>query len=181
MTLENHFNFIEETEGKEGVEKVEKELEKLGCPLKYEEIKNFHWYSEKLDDAILFVAKRIFNWDDDKIRESGKWGAKISYITRIMMKYFVSIERVFREVNNYWRKYHTCGNLIPVQIKEKERNLILELKDFNNVAPEHYRYLEGYFWQIGSCLLPKENLRIKIKETDCFFEGKDIHRFKVEW
>lgn len=179
LALENHFNFILEKEGREGLKKLEEGLEKLGCPLKYEEIKNFQWYPRKIDEAMYLVIRRVFGWKDEVWRESGKWGAKISYITRIMMRYFVSIERVFRETSNYWRKYYPVGNLEPVEINKEERYLILELKNFNTVCPEHCRYWEGYFWQIGSYVLPKENL--KVEEINCIFRGGDLHRFKVSW
>lgn len=179
LALENHFSFILKKEGKEGVKKVEEGLAQLGYPLKYEEIKNFQWYPRIMDEAIYFVIKRVLGWEDEVFRESGRWGAKVSYITRIMMKYFLSIERVFREVSNYWRKYYTIGKLEPVEINLKERYLILELKDLPIICPEHCRYWEGYFWQVGAYVLPKEDL--KLWETDCIFRGSNAHRFKATW
>ena len=179
LALENHFNFILKKEGQEGVKKVEEGLEALGYPIRYKEIRNFQWYPRIMDEAIYFVIKRVLGWDDERFRESGKWGAKISFITRIMMKYFVSIEQVFREVGNYWRKYYNLGILEPVEINLKERYLIIELKDFPLICPEHCRYWEGYFWQVGAYVLPKKSL--KLWETDCIFKGGNSHRFKAIW
>jgi len=130
----------------------------LGYSLKYEEIKNFQWYPRIMDEAIYFVIKRVFGWDDEVFRESGEWGAKISFIARIMMKYVVSIERAFKETSNYWRKYYTVGELKPVEINKKERYLIIEVKNLPIICPEHCRYREGYFRQVCAYVLPKENL-----------------------
>ncbi len=179
LALENHFNFILKKYDQEQVKKLEDGLAKLGYPLKHHQIENFKWYPRKIDEAIYFVLKRILSWEDETFRESGKWGAKISYITRIMMRYFVSIERVSREISNYWRKYYTIGHLKPKELNIKERYFILELEDFPIVCPEHCRYWEGYFWQVGSYVLPKENL--KLWEIDCTFKGGNVHRFKATW
>ncbi len=179
LALENHFKFILEKYGPEEVKRLEEGLAKLGYSLKHQEIENFKWYPRKIDEAIYFVLKKMLNWEDEIFRESGKLGAKISYITRVMMRYFVSLERIFQEVGNYWRKYYTVGHLKPVELSLKERYFILELEDFPIVCSEHCRYWEGYFWQITSHVLPKENL--KLWETGCPLKGAKVHRFKATW
>jgi len=178
LTLENYFSFILEKEGEEGVRRVEDGLAQLGYPLKHKEIKNFQWYPRIMDEAMYFATKRVLNWGDEVFRESGTWGPRVSYITRIMMKHLISIERVFREVSNYWRKYYTVGNLVPIEISTEEKYLIIEL-DIPVVCPEHCRYWEGYFWQVGAFVLPKEDF--KLWETDCMLKGSNVHRFKATW
>jgi hypothetical protein len=109
----------------------------------------------------------------------GQWAAKISFLARIMMRYFVSIERVAKEVGKYWRKAHSAGFLEVEEINKKEHFMIVALKDFNTITRAHCLYLEGYFWQIASYILPKENL--KSKEIECPFQGGKIHKFKISW
>ncbi len=179
LALENHFNFILEKEGMERVKEVEERLNELGYPLRYKEIKSFQWYPRIIDEAIYFVIKKTLAWNDEKFRESGKWGAKVSFITKIMMRYFLSIEEIFAEINNYWRKYYTIGNLEPKEINLKEKYLVFELKNFPILFPEHCRYWEGYFWQVASYVLPKEKL--KLTETECTFKGGKTHQFKGTW
>jgi hypothetical protein len=53
LALENHFNFILEQEGKEGVKKVEEGFKKLGYPLRHEEIENFKWGGKKILKKLL--------------------------------------------------------------------------------------------------------------------------------
>jgi len=180
LALENHFNFILEKEGEEGVKKIEKGLEKLGYSLKYEEIKNFQWYPRIMDEAIYFVIKRVFGWDDEVFRESGEWGAKISFIARIMMKYVVSIERAFKETSNYWRKYYTVGELKPVEINKKERYLIIEVKIFPlfvlNIVVIGKAISDKY--ALMSC---QKKIYLRLWETDCIFKNGKLHRFKAVW
>ena len=42
-SLKEDLRFILIKEGEEGLKRVEEELEKLGYPLKHNEIKTFHW------------------------------------------------------------------------------------------------------------------------------------------
>jgi hypothetical protein len=64
------------------------------------------------------------------------------------------------------------------KFQEKEHYLELVLRDFSG-HPSFCRVLEGYFWQIISYVLPKENL--KVEEIECPFSGGKAHRFKVSW
>ena len=178
MALKEDLRFVLEKEGLEGLKKVENEMEKWGYPLKYKEIKDFQWYPENRN-LVLFVIQKTLDWSDEDMREMGRWVAKISFLARLMMKYFVSLHRVAQEVNNYWRKAHTTGLLEVAKLDEKEHILILELKHFNTIHPAHCRYLEGYFWQIASYVLPKESLRVK--ELECGLFANKSHKFKISW
>lgn len=179
VALKNNFEFVLEKKGKEGLKKVERALEKLGFPLKYQELKSFQWLPEKMNLILLLVIRRTFNWNDEMMREMGRWTARASIITRIMMKYFVSFDRVSKEVSKYWRKYHTFGSLEPEALNEKEKYAILVLTGYNFVDPSHCRYMEGYFYQIASYIFPEENL--KVEEIECILSDGKTHRFKITW
>jgi predicted hydrocarbon binding protein len=177
--LKNKFKFVLEEKGEEGVLQVEKELEKLGYPIKLKEIKTFDFYPTKIDIFLLNIIKNIFNLSDEKIVEIGKHSAKISLIVKIMMKYFSSIERVAEEVGNYWKKHHTQGNLRKEKVDLQKKEIILVLENFIG-HPLYCRYLEGFFWQIASyVILDIKNL--KVKEIECVFNGSNFHKFKITW
>lgn len=178
LSLKNDFDFILAEKGEEGLRKVEREMARLGYPLKYRGLEDFQWYDEKMN-LILHVSQKVFDWDDEMMREMGRWTAKISFITRVMMRYFVSLERVIRELGKYWGRYHTTGRLVPEEMDEKRRHLTLVLKDFSPGYPAPCRYLEGYFYQIASYLVPQEKL--EVRETGCAFRGGKEHRFRVTW
>lgn len=178
VALKGKLHFVLEKKGKKGLKKVEKELEKLGYPLKFKDLKSFQWYPEKLDYLLIVTIKNIFNFDDEIIHEMGRFNAKVSLVAKIMMRYFVSVERVAQEVGNYWARYRTVGKLETEEVNEKERYLILVLKDFTG-HPVYCRYLKGYFWQIASYVVPKEKL--EVKEIECVFKGNKVHKFKFSW
>jgi hypothetical protein len=173
------FQYVFKKEGKEGIEKLEKEMASFGFPLKFKEIKKFEWYDEKINFLLFLILEKIFHWKEEDFREMGRFGARVALITKIMMRYFVSLERIGKEVGKYWRKYHTLGDLKTEKIDEKERIVILSLENFEHGFSSHCRYLEGYMWQIVSYIVPKENL--KVTEVECQFEGGKRHLFKITW
>jgi len=178
IALKDDFEFIRKKRGEEGVQIIEQEMERLGYPLKYKEIKSFKWYPEKMN-LLLFVAQKIFEWDNETMREMGRFGAKVSIMSRIMMRYFISIQGLIKVATDYWGRYHSTGNLVPIEVNKKQRYGILEIRNFTACYPSHCRYLEGYFWQIVSYVLPKQNL--KVEEIACEFKGDKVHRFKITW
>ena len=85
------------------------------------------------------------------------------------------MKRLAKEIGNYWRKYYTKGLLEIEQLNEKERYLVVVLKDFE-IIPPHVFLLKGYFYQIASYLLPQKNLKVETIEKD-----KKMVKFKISW
>jgi hypothetical protein len=165
--------FILEKLGEESLRKVEKEMVDLGYSLKYEEIEKYQWYPVQMDALFLILSKEIFNWGEKEMWEWGRWAAKTHFLTKMMIKYFVSKELLAKNANKSWRKYYTRGELI-FTFKEKEGKV--ELKDFV-IHPDHLSYLTGYLYQIASLVMPPENLKLEpIKTSDL-----DHHFFQLSW
>jgi hypothetical protein len=145
----------------------------LGYSLKYEEIEKYQWYPVQMDALFLILSKEIFNWGEKEMWEWGRWAAKTHFLTKMMIKYFVSKELLAKNANKSWRKYYTRGELI-FTFKEKEGKV--ELKDFV-IHPDHLSYLTGYLYQIASLVMPPENLKLEpIKTSDL-----DHHFFQLSW
>jgi hypothetical protein len=177
-SLREDFEFIKMKKGKEGLEKIEKALREMGFSLKRSEIKFYQWYPWKNNILLLVLAQKIFNWDEETFREWGRFNAKISFLAKLIMRFFVSLEKLIEGAPIYWKRYFTRGELEIKEVNKKERYIILDLKDFPT-HPLFCRELEGYFWQIISYVLPKENL--KVKEIECPFQGGKIHKFQISW
>jgi len=169
-------NFILKKEGKEGLEKIEEFFEKV-CLIKYQEIANFKWYPLSYYIIFLFLVKRIFNWDDKTIKEMGANAIKISSITRMMMRYFISARRCLKESPFYWKKYFTAGSLGFSDYNEEKRYLLMIIKDF----PGHQVwccYFEGVLETIGSFMFHHP----QSQEIECGLKkGNNTHVFKVTW
>lgn len=178
FSLREDLEFLKAKKGEDGLEKILQTMKELGYPLEPEKIKNFDWYPWYQNILLIVLAQRVFNWGKEEFREWGLFSAQISFMAKLIMKFFVSIDRVLKGANDYWRRYFSEGK-IEVEVFDKTQHLIiLNLKDF----PTHQLFcweLEGYFWQVASYVLPKENLRVE--EIECPFSGQKDHKFKISW
>lgn len=165
--------FVLDKKGEEGLRQVEQAMADLGVFLKYEDIEKYQWYPVKADVFFLILSKKIFNWDKEKMWQWGRWAAKTHFLTKMMIKYFVSKELLAKSANRNWRKYYTRGELSFTFEKNKGK---VELKDFI-IHPDHIDYLTGYLYQIASLVMPPKHLKLEPVET-----GKlDYHLFNLSW
>ncbi len=179
IALQDYFDFVKEKEGSEGLARLEKELENLGLKVNSKNLKKFAWYPESYDELIALTAQKIFGWQDETLREVGRWMAKTSLIRRIMARYFISVEKIIEDLQEYWRKFHLTGNLKVEKYDPKNKELLLALENFQAGHQVHCRIVEGYIHQIASYIVQPEN--IKIQEKECVFKGGSRHLFKVKW
>jgi hypothetical protein len=172
--------YVKEKKGQEGAELLKKRMEELGNPIDYGKIKTFDWYPVGLRAVSLLVIQEVFGWGDKEISEMGNLAPKYSFIVRLIMGHLLSIAKVFQESPKYWKKHYTVGKLETVKLDEKEKYLILHLKDFK-VHPILCTYLfeDGYFLRIGQYVL--ENPKITSRETKCMFRGDSHHECLIKW
>lgn len=171
--------FIIKEKGEESLHQIEEEMKKLGHPLIFKEIKKFEWYPIKTYLLFLLVAKNLFNWSDDEIRKGGSFAPKVSSITKMIFRYFISTKRIVYEADNYWKKYYTRGKIVPLEYNDKEKFGIFELQDFYG-HPVFCRHLEGFFRQILAFNIGEKNTK-EVKEIECVFHGGKCHKFYFAW
>lgn len=176
--LYSHFQYIKLKKKEEGVKAVEKKLAELNYPLKFNEIKILDWYPEGLSHLILLVSKEIFNWNDSEIFEMGRTAPQYSLVVKVLMKYFLSIEEVFRQAPRSWKKHVDKGELETYEFNGKKQYVILRLKDYK-FHPIGCIYKKGYFTRLAEYILP--NKKIIVKETKCVHKGDSFCEFLVKW
>jgi hypothetical protein len=160
FSFKEDLDFIKAKEGQEGIKKIEAALKGLGYPLKYEEIRSYHWYPWKQNLLVLVLAQKIFKWDDQSYRELGRFDAKVSFMAKLMMKFFVSLEQLLKEASNYWRRYFSQGRL-EIETFDKKRHLvIISVEDFLG-HPVFCRELEGFFGKPPPMSSQKKILKFK--------------------
>ena len=172
------FEYVKESMGKNGLNLLKKRMEALGKPIDYENMKTTEWYPLGLRVISLLIIKEVFNWEDKDIEEMGKTAPKLSLIMKMLMKTFLSIERSFREIANYWKKHYSVGRLVPVDIDMKRKHTFFHLKNFK-IHPILCPYLIGYFYTVADFILKSK--KVTIEETKCAFKGDAYHEFSVKW
>lgn len=176
--LQTHAVYIRHKQGDEGVKMLEEKLKELGHPLKFEEVKPLSWYSEALSILIMVAAKDIFNWTDADIFEMGNMAPKSSFIVKLFIKYFVSLQKCFEQVPEHWRKNADYGEMEAHELNEKEKYVILWVKNSKS-HPVSCIYRAGYFLRIAQFVIKSK--KITIEETKCMFKGDPYHEYIIRW
>lgn len=179
VVLKTDEEYILKEKGKKGLEELEKRLEELGHPIKYDQIKTMDFYPVGLRILSLLAIKEVFNFSDEEIRKMGTFATKMSLIIRLFTKYFLSIRRVvMKESPKMWSKHWTIGKLVPVKLDEKQKYAVIRVEEFD-LHPLYCIYLEGYFAGIVQMLAKAS--KIDSRETKCSFKGDPYHEFTVKW
>ncbi len=156
---------------------MEEELEKLGQPIKYEKIKTMAFYPIGLRPISLLAIKKVFNWGNQKIREMGTCAPKVSLIIKFFIQYFLSARKTFEQVPRMWRKHYTIGDLMPVELNEEKKFLILRLKNIS-LHPILCCYLSGYFSTVVEIVM---KAKVICQETKCSFRGDQYQEYLFKW
>jgi hypothetical protein len=175
--MKGHAKFIMKEKGKEGVERVEKELQKMGYDFDYDKLKKLKFYPLNLYCTELLVIKKIFNYNNEKFKEIGEFNCKTSLLVRLFMKYFVSLARMAEQAPLFWGKYFTVGNTKVTECREKEKRVILRIEDFHT-TPLLCEVARGFFSGLCQMIVGREG---ECKEIKCTHRGDDCHEFLFEW
>jgi len=176
--LKNDGDFVLKEKGKEGIEKLEKELEKLGCPIKYGKINQFDFYPAGMRIISLLAIKKTFGWTDEKIEELGAYAMQVSWVIKLFTKYFFSIEKTLKEAPKIWSKYFTIGELEVEKYDFEKNYVILKVKNFN-LHPIYCICLKGVL--LGVIKMVVKSKKIICEEIECLFKNGKDHEFLIKW
>jgi hypothetical protein len=168
-------DYIFQKYGKEGVEKFEKEMEKLGYPISFDKIRPAHWYSEALNVLSYLVAKELFGWPD--LFEIGYNSPVFSFGVKVFVK-FLPLSLFLKQIPNIWKKFMDFGSLEVSEYNEKENCIILNLKGYK-FHPLMCSYYKGFFLRMAEFLVKSE--KIEIEEKKCIYKGDSYHQWEIKW
>jgi len=177
MGMKTHADFVLKEEGPEGLKKLEKAMHDAGVPVKYEELKRMSFYPLGWEALTLEMMKELFDYDDQKFREVGRFHCKTSWIVKLFMKYFFSLQRMSKEVPKVWQKYFTVGQLKLVDFNEEEKYIRLRVENFT-FHPAHCQILAGALSTVLGMMVKGE---VEAEEKKCTYKGDDFHEYIVTW
>jgi len=178
VNFKNDSEYVLLKEGEQGLKKVEKELEKLGTPINYKEIKNTDFYPVGLRIISLLAIKKVLSWDDREIKKLCSFAVGVSLIIKLYMKFFYSLPKMVKMSSKIWNEYFTRGVFKVVDYDEEKKWAILRIEEFN-LHPVFCCCLEGYLGNIIKMIVGVKE--ITCEETKCFFKGEKNHEFLVKW
>ena len=169
--------FVLKEEGKEGLKKLEDATVSLGYSVNYKDIKRMNFYPLVSLAVLFLLIKKLFNYNDEKLQEMGRFCSRSSAILRIFMKYLVSIENIAKEAPTMYKKYFTTGSLKIAEYDKKKKYIIARVENLR-IHPTHCQYLVGYFSSVVEMVTRK---LVTCEETKCVYNGSEYHEFLVKW
>ena len=178
VTMQTDANYVSRKIGEQGVAKLQQKTKELGWEIDYKNIKTMGWYPLGQRVISLLAAKEAFGWGDGEIQDMGNNAPKYSFIASTMLKYFLSVSKVFQEAARYWEKHYSTGKLVPVEIDEDKKFALLRLENFN-INPVFCPYFMGYFLRISQLVV--RSPKITGEETKCSSRGDGWHEYLMRW
>jgi len=170
--------YIRYCKGEKGVKMLEEKLKELGQPINFKKIRPMEWYPVGWDVLKILCLKDIFNWNDKDIFKMANFAPKVSFLVKMLMKYFFSAERSFKESPKYWKQHFDFAELEAYRYNEKEKFMIFRVKNFKT-HPIMCVVIAGYFLRMAQFVLRSE--KISIKETKCVFKGAPYEEYLISW
>ena len=180
ISLKGDILYIRKKEGEAGLKKWKEELERVGCPIKYEEIKVLGFYPISWRAVSLLVMKKIFGWKNEEFKDLGRFEFSVTMPTtvRIFIKFFYSIDIIIKNSTQIYNKYFTIGELTIPDFSYEKRYIVIRIREVA-LVPEFCRVLEGFFESVMKVIGKTEE--VECSETKCTFQGDDYHQFLIKW
>jgi len=170
--------YVSKTVGKEAATKLQQATRELGWEIDYPNLKTMGWYPIGLLAIDLLAVQKAFGWGEKEVFDIGNITPKYSFLASMMMRYFVSLERVIKEIPKYWRMHFSVGKFESGKYKTGQKFLVLKLEKFD-VHPLACVVISGYALRVTQFVVRSE--KITIKETKCVHKGDPYHEFLIEW
>jgi hypothetical protein len=117
-------SYIGRLSGPEAKRRVEEELKSIDFNIDFEKIKKTSWYPIGWKVLVLLLTREVMKWADQDLVDMGRFASKESFILKTLLRYFVSLDRTFKESERFWLNYWKAGEFVPYEINEKEKYLI---------------------------------------------------------
>jgi hypothetical protein len=174
--LRTDAKYVEGKWGKEGLAKVEAELQRLGYPIEYEKARLLENVPIGLRVLSLSVIKDVFHLSDEDIKIMGNTAPKFSFLIKLVMRFFASPQLIASHAPEAWSRFYTVGRLTADFYKEGKYSL-LTLSGIH-LPPIMCRYLEGYFQRMHQ-FSTSESGNVKCEEQPSPAQSDVL--FKITW
>lgn len=176
VVLYTDAEYIRRHEGEETLRRVEEETREMGYPIDYGKVKLMDWYPIVLRAISLQAIKKVLNWDDEQLKGMGRSAPTYSIITKLMLRYFVSLNTLVERVQSYWDKNYTVGFITARLI---DKSVFICLKDCQ-IPRSLFPYLEGYFLRATGMVIGNHE-QIRLEETRWMHEDGKCYEFVLRW
>jgi hypothetical protein len=145
--------------------------------MKFKDIRIMNFYPFGLEALTLVLIKKLFNYNDSKFKEMGIFQAKVSFIIRLFLKYFISIDRICKEFPKISREHFSIGDFEVSELNKEKKYIVLRINNFK-FHPLHCQVLKGVL--LGGLQMVVKGF-VTCDEIKCIYKGDDYHEFLLKW
>ncbi len=175
-TFQTDASCIRKIKGDEGLKLISSRMDELGYHIDYNNIKTLELYPLGLRALTFEVMVEEFSWSGKEIKFMGSLAPDVSFMVKLLLRYFISTEKMFKNASKLWSDHYSLGNLISKEINKKEQEIIVALEDIE-ITDLYCSYLEGYFQKLVSYTEPMGDV---IAETTKYLhKGDDCYEFRI--
>ena len=106
----------------------------------------------------------------------GRAAPKYSIITKLMLRYFISLEALMERLPAYWNKNYSVGSLSGRAVGN---SVFISLRDFM-IPPSLFPYLEGYFAGVMGMVIGNHE-KIRVEKTERMHGGDRCYELVLSW
>lgn len=177
--LKAQHQFILNKKGEEGVAKVDKRLKELGYPLDFKKISSFGWYSASYICLICLVILEVFDWDEKEAYNIGYDSPLYAILTKLLIKYFVSLDKVFPQIPRYWSKHYDFGAMEGIKLDQENKYVVMRLTGFKKIHPIWYVQAHGYLSRLVEMCTRSTDVRCE--QTKSLYNDDPYDEFRITW
>jgi predicted hydrocarbon binding protein len=175
----NMYRVIKAIKGEEGIQEIRKALKEISFEIPDDKKYNDYTYIPEGLSWILYIAAvKVFNWSENDIKELGGKLVLSSPMLRILIKYFLSMEKTIRRAVTTWKKKSTTSTVKLVEFDKKKRKMTLKLTNYNRHSTVCYLLMNSFAKIVE---LASGSKKVEAKETKCAFRGDSYHEFQITW
>lgn len=175
----NMYRVIKAIKGEEGIQEIKKALNEINFEIPDDKKYNDYAYIPEGLSWILYVAAvKTFNWSEKDIEELGGKLVLSSPMLRILIKYFLSLEKTIKRAVESWRKKSTVSSLELVNFDKKNKKMTLRLTNYD-MHSTVCSLLMGSYTKVVELASGSKN--VKARESKCAFQGDSFHEFIITW
>ncbi len=177
MNLKSMFDYIYRKHGEAGVKKVEKKMAELGYPVKRSEVEPMSYHSMTKNALFVLAVKECFNMTAKDFKDMGGVMFQFNLFTKLFMKYFISLDMIFKQLQKIFRKHYTVGTIEMVEYSLKKKYAILRERGFK-IDKNHLNIHLGYYTKASEMILKKP---IISKVTKSVYGGDPYNEYIFRW
>lgn len=176
-SLKTDADFIIERQGEEGLAQVENAVSLLGYPIQYNTIQGFDWHPEAQAVLGIYMATKLFEWEEKDLFDMGYAAPATSLIVKMMMR-FVSLKATFRQAPTVWEKHYDFGELETISLDRDKKHVIFRITGypfFEYMDP----YFDGFLTKTLELVITAKDARIERKA--CTEDSKQCRLYTGTW